>query len=58
MSESHKGQTSSMKGKYHSEETKQKMSVSAKGKIKSEQHRKNISNALKGKNFHLNVFRN
>ena len=51
LSESLKGRVCPMKGKHHSEETKQKMSEANKGKHHSEETRKYLSEIHKGKKF-------
>ena len=51
MSESQKGKTSPMKGKYHSLETRRKMSEAKKGKHHSEEHKRKIGEGNKGKSL-------
>ena len=52
LSEQHKRKLNRT-GKYHTEETKKKMSFSSKGKLKSKDHCKNISKGLMGKKHSL-----
>ncbi len=51
LSESCRGRASSMKGKYHSEETKRKISHSRKGQHLSKEARKKVALAHKGKHL-------
>lgn len=43
-----KGRPGTMKGRHHSEETREKISRIHKGRKHSEEHNKNVANALKG----------
>lgn len=49
ISESQMGENNSFYNKYHSKETKRKISAAGKGKRKSEEHKRKLSEALKGK---------
>ena len=57
LSESHKGQTSQIKGKHHTEESKRKISEANKGNISwlgkhhSEESKKRMSDLKKGKHL-------